>query len=61
MSDPTQTGLYGRILGAANEFDPSKVYLHKFDTMSEFEEEYNGANYYEPWVSAVVANEEVAF
>ena len=63
MSDPTQTGLYGRILGASNQngFDPSKVYLHKFDTMSEFEEEYNGSNYYEPWVSAVVANEEVAF
>ena len=61
MNDPTQTGLYSEILGAANEFDASKIYLHKFDTVSEFDEAFNSDEYCEPWVSAVVENEQVNF
>ena len=61
MSEPTQTGLYRDILNSVNEFDESKSYFHKFDTVSEFEEEYNGENYCEPWVSVVVENGELAF
>lgn len=26
-------------------------YLHNFETTSEFEEQYNGEGYLEPWVS----------
>ena len=63
MNDPTQTGLYSEILGAVNEneFDASKIYLHKFDTTSEFDEAYNGDEYHEPWVSTVVQNGQINF
>lgn len=31
-------------------------YIHKFDTVAEFETAYNGTGYTEPWVSLTVAN-----
>ena len=27
-------------------------YLHKFESVADFEENYNGLSYIEPWVSA---------
>lgn len=42
-------------------FDPSKRYMHEFDTVSEFDEAYNGEAYEEPWVSAVREDEGVAY
>ena len=36
-------------------------YIHKFDTVSEFEAVYNGQNYIEPWVSYVTENQTVNY
>lgn len=42
-------------------FDPSKRYLHEFDTVSEFDTAYSGEEYHEPWTSGVHENEGVAY
>lgn len=42
-------------------FDPSKRYLHEFDTISEFDTAYSGEEYHEPWTSGVHENEGVAY
>lgn len=36
-------------------------YVHKFDTVAQFEAVYNGSGYTEPWVSAIVANGRVDY
>ena len=61
MDDPTQNGLYREITESVNEFDPSKDYLHLFETVSEFEAVYNGDDYCSPWVSVVEANGQINF
>ena len=43
-------------------FDPEKEYLHEFQTENEFETDYYGEDYNEPWVSAIhEEDDEVAF
>ena len=42
-------------------FDPSKDYLHEYDTVSAFTEDYNGSYYHEPWVSAIHENSQVDY
>lgn len=49
------------ILGTVNGFDPSKDYLHLFDTVSDFEAAYNGQDYRMPWVSVVDATGQINF
>ena len=61
MIDPTQTGLYGRIAEETSGFTPSTNHLRKYETASEFEEDYNSQEYVEPWVSAIVVNDDVAY
>jgi len=61
MIDPTQTGLYGRIAEETSGYTPSTNHLRKYETASEFEEDYNSQAYVEPWVSAVVAGDDVAY
>ena len=36
-------------------------YLHKYDSLSAFTEDYNGEAYHEPWVSLVDENEHVDY
>ena len=36
-------------------------YIHKFKTDSDFQEEYNGEKYKEPWASWTVENDEVNY
>lgn len=36
-------------------------YLHLFETEAEFQQEYNGQNYHQPWVSYTVETGEVHY
>ena len=36
-------------------------YIRKYDTVSDFESEYYGADYYEPWVSATLEDDDVNY
>ena len=42
-------------------FDPSKDYLHEYESISAFTEDYNGTYYHEPWVSAIHENSQVDY
>lgn len=42
-------------------FNPNKRYLHVYQTLSAFTEDYNGNYYHEPWVSAIVENDQVDY
>ena len=34
-------------------------YIHKYESVEDFEEDYNGQSYLEPWISATKIDEEV--
>lgn len=42
-------------------FDPSKEYLHEYQNISDFTEDYNGSYYHEPWVSAIHENSQADY
>ena len=42
-------------------FDPTKDYIHEYQTLCAFTEDYQGEYYHEPWVSAIHENSQVDY
>ena len=42
-------------------FDPTKDYIHEYQTVCAFTQDYEGEYYHEPWVSAVRENSQVDY